>query len=71
MTRYRVILQGTAHVEQVQDVEADTPEEAANLAADNDNNHVWHYTDIHSIEQAQVSDHYTHELLDIVEVKRE
>lgn len=71
MTRYRVILQGIAHVRQAQDIEADTPEEAANLAADNDGNHVWHYESIHSIEQAHIVDHYTHELLEIIEVKRE
>ncbi len=71
MTRYRVVLYGTAVVKQVQDVEADTPEEAANLAADNDNNHVWKYDGIRSIEQAQVIDYYTSRLLGVIEVERE
>ena len=71
LTRYRVSLQGIAYVKQVQDVEAETPEEAANIAADNDGNHVWHYDSIRSVEQAEVSDYYTRKLLDIVEVKRE
>jgi hypothetical protein len=70
-TRYRVTLYGTALVKQVQDIEADTPEEAANLAADNDGSHVWHYDSIRSIEQAQVSDYFTRELLEVIEVKRE
>lgn len=71
MTRYRVTLQGTADVKQVQDVEADTPEEAANLAADNDGNHVWKYQGIRTVETAHVIDHYTGALIKVMEVKRE
>ena len=70
MTRYRVTLYGTALVKQVQDVEAETPEEAANLAADNDGDYVWHYNAIQSVDNAEISDYYTSELLEIVEVKR-
>ena len=71
MTRYRVTLYGTALVKQVQDVEAETPEEAANLAADNDGNYVWHYNAIQSVHNAEVNDYYSSELLETVEVKRE
>ncbi len=70
MTRYRVILLGTADVKQVQDVTADTPEEAANLAADDDSNHVWKYQGIRTIETANVIDHYTGALIKVVEVPR-
>lgn len=70
-TRYRVTLYGTALVTQAQDVKAGTPEEAANLAADNDGNHVWHYDSIQSVEQARVEDYYTAKLLEVIEVKRE
>lgn len=70
MNRYRVTLKGIAFVKQTQDIEAETPEEAANLAADNDGNHLWHYDSIHSIDHALVKDYYTNEVLEIVEVPR-
>lgn len=69
-TQYRVTLYGTALVKQVQDIKADTPEQAAEQAADNDGNFIWHYDSIRTIEQAQVSDYYSRELLEIIEVKR-
>jgi hypothetical protein len=68
LTRYRITLWGTAVVKQIRDVEAETPEEAAELAANDDRNHAWKYDTINTVDRVFVSDYYTRELLEVIEV---